>query len=152
MSDTAGLKTRIQDDVKTAMRGGDKPRLETLRLITAAIKQREVDERIQLDDTAVLVVLDKMIKQRRESIDQFEKASRTDLVEKEKFELAIIQSYLPQQLSDAEINTMIQAAMAETGAATIKDMGKVMAILKPKMQGRTDISKVSGLIKAKLAP
>jgi uncharacterized protein YqeY len=152
MSDTAGLKTRIQDDVKAAMRGGDKPRLETLRLITAAIKQREVDERIQLDDTAVLVVLDKMIKQRRESIDQFEKAGRTDLVEKEKFELAIIQSYLPQQLSDAEINTMIQAAMAETGAATIKDMGKVMAILKPKMQGRTDISKVSGLIKAKLAP
>jgi uncharacterized protein YqeY len=152
MSDTAGLKTRIQDDVKAAMRGGDKPRLETLRLITAAIKQREVDERIQLDDTAVLVVLDKMIKQRRESIDQFEKAGRTDLVEKENFELAIIQSYLPQQLSDAEINTMIQAAMAETGAATIKDMGKVMAILKPKMQGRTDISKVSGLIKAKLAP
>jgi uncharacterized protein YqeY len=152
MSATAGLKTRIQDDVKTAMKSGDKPRLEALRLITAAIKQREVDERIEMDDAAVISVLDKMAKQRRESIDQFEKAGRTDLVDKENFELTLIQSYLPQQLSDAEINTMIEAAVRETGAANVKDMGKVMGILKPKMQGRADMSKVSGLIKAKLAP
>jgi uncharacterized protein YqeY len=144
------LKDRITDDVKDAMRAKDKPRLGTLRLITAAIKQREVDERIELDDTQLLSLLDKMCKQRRESISQFEKAARDDLVAQEVSEMDIIKTYLPEQLSEAEITALIDTAMAATGAASIKDMGKVMGQLKPKLQGRADMGAVSAMIKAKL--
>jgi uncharacterized protein YqeY len=144
------LKERIQQDVKDAMRAKDKPRLATIRLITAAIKQREVDERIDLDDSQVIAVLDKMVKQRRESISQFEKASRDDLIAQENSELEIIQSYLPEQLTEAEITVLIDTAMAATGAASIKDMGKVMGQLKPKLQGRADMGAVSAMIKARL--
>jgi uncharacterized protein YqeY len=145
------LKDRILQDVKDAMRAKDKPRLATIRLITAAIKQREVDERIELDDTQVLVVLDKMCKQRRESISQFEQAGRDDLAAQEKAELALIQQYLPEQLGEAEINELIDAAMEQTGASSMKDMGKVMGQLKPKLQGRADMGAVSALIKARLS-
>mgnify|MGYP001814552101 FL=1 len=144
------LKERIQEDVKDAMRAKDKPRLATIRLITAAIKQREVDERIELDDTQVLVVLDKMCKQRRESISQFEQAGRDDLAALEKAELQLIQQYLPEQLTETEINELIDAAMQATGASSMKDMGKVMGQLKPKLQGRADMGAVSALIKARL--
>lgn len=144
------LKDRILGDVKDAMRAKDKPRLGTLRLITATIKQQEVDERIELDDTQVLTLLDKMCKQRRESISQFEKAGRDDLIAQEVLELDLIQTYLPEQLSEAEIAALIEETMAATGAASIKDMGKVMGQLKPKLQGRADMSAVSALIKAKL--
>ena len=144
------LKERIQQDVKDAMRAKDKPRLGTIRLITAAIKQREVDERIELDDAQVLVVLDKMCKQRRESITQFEQAGRDDLAAQEKAELELIQQYLPEQLGEAEINELIDAAMEQTGASSMKDMGKVMGQLKPKLQGRADMGAVSALIKARL--
>ena len=144
------LKVRILQDVKDAMRAKDKPRLATIRLITAAIKQREVDERIELDDAQVLVVLDKMCKQRRESITQFEQAGRDDLAAQEKAELELIQQYLPEQLSEAEINELIDAAMEQTGASSMKDMGKVMGQLKPKLQGRADMGAVSALIKARL--
>ncbi|RLJ18630.1 glutamyl-tRNA amidotransferase [bacterium endosymbiont of Escarpia laminata] len=145
------LKQRILDDVKTAMKARDKPRLGTLRLITAAIKQREVDERIELDDTQVLTILDKMIKQRRDSISQFEQAGRAELAEQEQREIEVIQDYLPEGLSDKEIATMIDEAISATGASAMQDMGKVMAQLKPKMQGRADMGKVSGLVKQKLA-
>jgi uncharacterized protein YqeY len=144
------LKDRIQQDVKDAMRAKDKPRLSAIRLITAAIKQREVDERIELDDAQVTTVLDKMAKQRRESISQFEKAGRDDLIAQEVMELEIIQSYLPEQLGEDEINALIDSAMQATGATGIKDMGKVMGELKPKLQGRADMSAVSALIKARL--
>jgi uncharacterized protein len=144
------LKDRILQDVKDAMRARDKERLGTLRLITAAIKQREVDERIELDDEQVLLVLDKMCKQRRESISQFEKAGRDDLVSKEVSELDIIQGYLPKQLDDAEIAALIDAAMIDTGATSIKDMGKLMGQLKPRLQGRADMSAVSAMIKSRL--
>ena len=137
-------------DVKDAMRAKDKPRLATLRLITAAIKQQEVDERIELNDAQVLTLLDKMCKQRRESISQFEKAGRDDLIAQEAGELALIQTYLPEQLSDDEIAALIEETMAATGAASIKDMGKVMGQLKPKLQGRADMGAVSTMIKAKL--
>jgi uncharacterized protein YqeY len=145
------LKDRIQQDVKDAMRAKEKQRLATIRLITAAIKQREVDERIELDDEQVLVVLDKMCKQRRESISQFEKAGRDDLIAREASELEIIQGYLPEQLGEDEIAAMIDIVMAETGASSIKDMGKVMGQLKPKLQGRADMAAVSALIKSKLS-
>jgi uncharacterized protein YqeY len=144
------LKERIQQDVKDAMRARDKERLATIRLITAAIKQREVDERIELDDEQVLLVLDKMCKQRRESISQFEKAGRDDLIAQEVSELDIIQGYLPEQLDDDEIGALIDAAMADTGASSIKDMGKVMGQLKPKLQGRADMGAVSAMIKSRL--
>jgi len=144
------LKERILQDVKDAMRAKDKSRLATIRLITAAIKQREVDERIELDDAQVLAVLDKMVKQRRESISQFEKAARDDLIAQEASELDVIQGYLPEPLTEAEISAMIDAAMAATGASSIKDMGKVMGQLKPQLQGRADIGAVSALIKARL--
>ena len=144
------LKDRIQQDVKDAMRAREKERLATIRLITAAIKQREVDERIELDDEQVLLVLDKMCKQRRESISQFEKAGRDDLIAVEVRELDIIQGYLPAQLGEDEIVALIDAAMADTGASSIKDMGKVMGQLKPKLQGRADIGAVSAMIKARL--
>jgi uncharacterized protein YqeY len=144
------LKQRIQQDVKDAMRAREKERLATIRLITAAIKQREVDERIELDDEQVLLVLDKMCKQRRESISQFEQAGRDDLVAQEARELDIIQGYLPEQLGDDEIAALIDTALADTGASSIKDMGKVMGQLKPKLQGRADMGAVSAMIKARL--
>jgi len=144
------LKDRITQDVKDAMRAKDKPRLATLRLITAAIKQREVDERIELDDTQVTLVLDKMVKQRRESIVQFEKAGRDDLIAIENNELDIIIPYLPEQLGEDEINALIDAALEQTGASSIKDMGKVMGQLKPKLQGKADMGAVSALIKSRL--
>ena len=144
------LKDRIQQDVKDAMRAREKQRLATIRLITAAIKQREVDERIELDDEQVLLVLDKMCKQRRESISQFEKAGRDDLIDVEVREMEVIQGYLPEQLGDDEIAALIDAAMSDTGATAIKDMGKVMRQLKPKLQGRADMSAVSAMIKARL--
>jgi uncharacterized protein YqeY len=144
------LKERIQQDMKDSMRSGNKSRLGVIRLILAAIKQKEVDERIELDDAQVTAVLDKMTKQRRESISQFEKAGRTDLVDQEDAELTIIQEFLPEQLGEAEINALIEAAMEQTGATSIKDMGKVMGQLKPQLQGRADMSAVSALIKARL--
>ena len=144
------LKNRINEDVKSAMRSKDKERLGTLRLITAAIKQREVDERIEMDDAAVLAVLDKMVKQRKDSIDQFTQAGRTELADKEQAEIVIIQEFLPAQLSDAEIDQLIAEAIKASGASTMQDMGKVMGQLKPKLQGRADMGAVSGKIKAKL--
>ena len=145
------LSARINDDVKVAMKAKDKPRLGVLRLITAAIKQREVDERITLDDDQVLAVLEKMIKQRKDSIAQYEKAGRDELAQQEAFEIGIIQDYLPEQLSDAEIDALIAEAISNSGAASMKDMGKVMGMLKPKLAGRADMGAVSGKIKAKLA-
>lgn len=144
------LKERIQQDMKDAMRAADKPRLATIRLILAAIKQIEVDERKDLDDTGITIVLDRMVKQRRESISQFEKAGRTDLVDQEAAELAIIQTYLPEPLGESELNALIDDAMAQTGASSIKDMGRVMALLKPELQGRADMGAVSAMIKARL--
>ncbi|MCG7989906.1 MAG: GatB/YqeY domain-containing protein [Candidatus Thiodiazotropha lotti] len=145
------LKQRIQDDVKAAMKARDKERLGTLRLITAAIKQREVDERTKLDDSQVLAILDKMIKQRRDSVEQYESAGRQELADQEKSEIAIIEDYLPAGLSDEEVASMIESAIQEVGAAGMQDMGKVMGKLKPEMQGRADMGKVSGLVKQKLA-
>jgi uncharacterized protein YqeY len=145
------LKQRIQDDVKAAMKAKQKERLGTLRLITAAIKQREVDERIELDDTQVLAILEKMIKQRRDSVSQYEQAGRTELAEQELSEIKIIQEYMPEGLGEDEIAAMITEAIAATGAAGMQDMGKVMGVLKPKMQGRADMGKVSGLVKQKLS-
>jgi len=144
------LKQRILEDVKTAMKAGDKRRVGALRLITAATKQREVDERIELDDTQVLAVLDKMVKQRRESIAQYDKAGRDDLVAQEAYEIEVIQTYLPEALSEPEITAAIQEAIAATGAASIRDMGKVMGLLKPKLQGRADIGAASALVKQQL--
>ena len=146
----AEIKDRINDDVKAAMRSKDKERLGALRLIQAAFKQKEVDERIELNDEQTLAILDKMAKQHRDSIDQFKKANRDDLVEVEQKELNIIEEYLPAQLSDDEINTLIEGAISETGAESMKDMGKVMGILKGQLQGRADMGKVSGLIKSRL--
>ena len=144
------LKERITEDMKSSMRSGDKERLATIRLVLAAIKQREVDERIQLDDTQVLAVLEKMLKQRRESITQFQAGGRTDLVAKESAEVAVLQGYLPAQLSDSEVEALIRAAIAATGATTLKDMGKVMAAVKPQVQGRTDMGALSNRIKGLL--
>ena len=145
------LKERITEDMKASMRSGDKERLAGIRLVLAAIKQREVDERIQLDDTQVLAVLEKMIKQRRESITQFEAGGRADLVAKESAELAVLLAYLPAQMSDAEVEGAIRAAIASTGASTMKDMGKVMAAVKPQVQGRTDMGALSARIKGLLS-
>jgi len=138
--------------MKAAMRAGEKERLGLIRMITAAIKQREVDERIVLDDTQVLIVLEKMIKQRKESLVQFQAGNRQDLVEKEAAEITLLQGYLPSQLSAAEIDALIAEALAATGATGIKDMGKVMAVIKGKAQGRADLGKVGAIIKAKLGP
>ncbi len=146
---SAALKERIFADMKTAMRAKDKDRLQTIRLILAAIKQREVDSREDQDDAAVSVILDKQVKQRRDSITQYDDAGRTDLADQERSELVVIQEYLPEQLSDTEIDDLISAALAETGALSMKDMGKVMAFIKPKAQGRADMGKISGLIKAR---
>ena len=145
------LKAKLTDDMKAAMKGGDKDRLATIRLINAAIKQREVDERIQLDDAQVLSVLEKMLKQRRDSITQFEAAGRTDLADKEKAEVAVIQDYLPAQMTPAEVDAAITAAIAESSATGPKDMGKVMGLAKAKVAGRTDMGKLSELVKAKLS-
>ncbi len=147
---TATLTTRIRDDVKTAMRSKDKDRLAVLRLITAAIKQIEVDQRITLDDDQVISVLEKMLKQRRDSIEQFSKAGRDELVAQEASEIEIIQEYLPEQLSEDEINSLIDDAINATGAASMKDMGKVMGLLKSKLAGRADMGSVSKIIKSKL--
>ena len=147
----AALKDRITEEMKNAMRAGEKERLATIRLILSAIKQREVDERIQLDDTQVLAAVEKMVKQRKESITQFEAGGRADLVAKEQAEMAVLQTYLPAQMSDAEIDALIAEAIASTGAASIKDMGKVMGAVKAKAQGRADMGAVSARIKQKLS-
>ena len=150
MSESA-LKTRIGESLKDAMRAQDKPRRDAMRLIMAEFKRVEVDERIVLDDARVLAILDKMAKQRRESIAQFEPAGRQDLVDAESAELAIIQEFLPQALTEAEIDTLIESALQASGAAGVKDMGKVMALVKPQVQGRGDMAAVSQRIKARLS-
>ena len=144
------LKSRLQDDMKTAMKAGDKPRLGVIRLMLAAIKQREVDERIVLDDAQTLAVLDKMVKQRRDSISQYEGAGREDLAEVERFEVGIIQDYLPAALSETEIAALVEEAVAASGAAAMSDMGKVMNVLRPQIQGRADMGAVSALVKQRL--
>lgn len=149
MSETT-LKARLTEDMKSAMRAKEKDHLNVIRLILAAVKQQEVDTRAELDDTAILAVLDKMSKQRRESIRQYQDAGRNDLADQEIFELNLIQGYLPQQLSDDEIETLIQQAIAESGAESVRDMGRVMNIIKPKAQGRTDMGKLSGIVKSRL--
>lgn len=146
----AELKSRVTDALKTAMKGGDKNRVAALRLVTAAVKQFEVDERSAPDDAAMLKLLDKMAKQRRESIEQFEAAGRDDLAAKERFELDVLQEFLPEPLSDAELDALIEQAMTDTGAASMKDMGRVMGQLKPKLQGRADMAAVSARIKSRL--
>ncbi len=145
------LKDRINDDMKAAMRARETGRLAAIRLLLAAIKQREVDERVTLDDTAIVAIIDKMIKQRKDSISQFEAAGRTDLVEQEGAEIAVLTGYMPAQLSEAEVAEQVRAAVAETGAAGPQDMGKVMAVLKGKLAGRADMTGVSALVKAALA-
>jgi uncharacterized protein len=145
------LKQQLTDDMKTAMKGGDKARLGVIRLVNAAIKQREVDERIQLDDPQVLSVLEKMLKQRRDSLAQFQAAGRTDLADQEQFEIGVIEAYLPAQLSAAEVDAAIGAAIAEAGATGPKDMGKVMGLVRPKVAGRTDMGKLSERVKGRLA-
>lgn len=144
------LKHRIQEDVKNAMRAQERERLAVLRLVTAAIKQKEVDERIELDDAQVLAVLDKMAKQRRESLDQYRQAGRDDLAAQEAFELGLIQTYLPEQLDEDELAALIKTTIAETGASSIKDMGSVMNALRPKVQGRADMKSVSQSVKTHL--
>ena len=144
------IKAGLMADIKACMKSGDKSRLGVLRLISSAVKQREVDERVDTDDTAMITILDKMAKQRRESIEQFNAAGRTDLADAEVAELEIIKTYLPEQLSEAEINELIEKTVADTGASSIRDMGKVMGVLKPELQGRADMSAVSGLIKSRL--
>lgn len=145
------LRDQISEDMKAAMRAKESERLATIRLLLAAIKQREVDERVTLDDAGVTAVVDKMIKQRKDSISQFEAAGRTDLVEKEQAEVAVLSVYLPAQLSDAEVAAEVQAAVAQTGAAGPQDMGKVMGVLKGKLAGRADMTAVSALVKAALS-
>ncbi len=144
------LKARITEDMKNAMRSGDKDRLGLIRMLQAGIKQREVDERIQLDDAQVVAVIDKMIKQRKDSVTQFEAGGRADLVAKESAEIAWLSDYLPAQLSEAELDGLVRTAIAESGAASLKDMGKVMALVKPKAQGRCDMGALSARIKAAL--
>ncbi|HEY1286863.1 MAG TPA: GatB/YqeY domain-containing protein [Burkholderiales bacterium] len=145
------LKQQISEDMKAAMRAKDSARLSAIRLILAAIKQKEVDERVELTDPDVVGILEKMIKQRRESIVQFEKAARNDLADAEKFELGVLSGYLPQQLSDSQVQEEIAKAISETGASGVKDMGKVMAALKSRLAGRADMGKVSALVKTKLS-
>jgi uncharacterized protein YqeY len=145
------LKARINEDMKAAMRARETARLGALRLLLAAVKQREIDERIELDDTGVVAVVDKLIKQRRDSVEQYSKANRQDLADAERFEIEVLSAFMPQQLSGDEIAALIKDALAETGAASAKDMGKVMAWLKPKMAGRADMTAVSAQVKAALA-
>lgn len=145
------LKEKLIEDMKTAMKAGEKDRLGVIRLVNAAIKQREVDERIQLDDTQVLAVLEKMLKQRKDSVSQYEAAGREDLAAVERYEIGVIQAYLPAALSDTELDRLLAAAIAESGATGPKDMGKVIAALKPKVAGRADMGKLSERVKQKLA-
>ena len=145
------LRERLNDEIKTAMKAREQERLAALRLMLAAVKQREVDERVTLDDAGVVSVVEKMIKQRRDSIAQFEKAARQDLVDKERFEIGVIEAYLPQQLAPAEVEAIVAEAVRESGAKGPQDMGKVMALVKPKLAGRADIGKASALVKARLA-
>ena len=144
------LKARIQEDIKNAMRAHERERLAALRLVSAAVKQKEVDERIDLGDEQVLAVLDKMVKQRRESLEQYEKAGRDDLAAKEKYELDLIQEYLPEPLNEAELAELIQSTIAELGAGSIRDMGPVMNALRGQVQGRADMKAVSQAVKAQL--
>jgi uncharacterized protein YqeY len=145
------LKQRLTDDMKTAMKAGEKDRLAAIRLINAAIKQKEVDERVEMDDARVLAVLEKMVKQRKDSIEQYDKAGRDDLAAIERAELAIIGQYLPEKMGETEIKAAIEAAIAETGAAGPADMGKLMGVLKPRLAGQADMGEVSKLIKQRLA-
>ena len=145
------LKGRIQEDVKSAMRAHERERLGALRLITAAIKQKEVDERIELDDEQVLAVLDKMVKQRRDSLDQYRQAGRDDLAAREQFELDLIQAYLPEQLTAAELDDLIRSTIAEVGAGSVRDMGAVMGALRGRVQGRADMKAVSQAVRTQLA-
>jgi uncharacterized protein YqeY len=145
------LREQLNEDIKTAMKARDSERLNALRLLSAAAKQREVDERITLDDAALIAIVEKEIKKRRESIAQYEKGQRQDLADKEKFEISVIEAYLPQQLSPAEVDAIVAEALAATGAKSPADMGKVMGVLKPKLAGKADMGKVSAMVKAKLA-
>jgi uncharacterized protein YqeY len=145
------LKARLTEDMKTALKGGDKARLAAIRLVLAAIKQREVDERIALDDAQVLHVLEKMLKQRRDSVTQYEAAKREDLAEQERYEIGVIESYLPAQLSDAELDALVQACIVDAGASSPRDMGKVMVLLKERAAGRADMGALSQRVKARLA-
>ncbi len=145
------LKKQIQDAAISAMKSGEKPRLAVIRLITASIKQIEVDERIEPDDARVIAILDKMVKQRREYISQFKTAGRDDLIKQESFEIDIIQEYLPQALSEEEVDEIVNKAIAQTGASSIKDMGKVMGLVKPQIIGRADMGEISGRIKSILS-
>lgn len=145
-----GLRERIQEDMKNAMRSKEQAKLGVIRLLLAAIKQREVDERLTLDDHEVLIVLDKMLKQRRDSITQYQQADRQDLVDQEAYEMGVLEHYLPEQLTDAEIQNLIHKALQEAGANSVKDMGKVMSILKPQIQGRADTAEVSKQVKEAL--
>ncbi len=144
------LRDKLNDDIKVAMKAREAEKLGALRLLSAAVKQREVDERITLDDAGVVAVIEKMLKQRKDSISQFEKAARQDLADKEKYEIGILEAYLPQQLSAGEIDAIVAEAIASSGAKSAADMGKVMALVKPKLAGRADMGKVSGLVKGKL--
>jgi len=145
------LRDQVSEDMKSAMKAREAERLAAIRLLLAAMKQREVDERITLDDAGVVAVVEKMIKQRKDSIAQYEKAARQDLADKEKYEISVIEKYLPQQLSQAEIDAIIAEAIASTGAKGAADMGKVMGVVKPKLAGRADMGRVSGLVKTRLA-
>lgn len=145
------IKAQLAEDMKAAMRAKDSARLGAIRLLQAAIKQREVDERIELDDGQVIEAIEKMLKQRRDSITQYEAANRHDLADVEKFEVTVLKTYLPAALSEDEVNAILDSVIAETGATSIKDMSKVMAAIKPKVVGRADMGKISGLIKSKLA-
>jgi uncharacterized protein YqeY len=144
------LREQLNEDMKTAMKARETEKLGAIRLLLSAVKQREVDERITLDDAAVIAVIEKMIKQRKDSISQYEKAARQDLADKEKFEIGVIEAYMPKQLSAGEVDAIIAAAVAESGAKSPADMGKVMALVKPRLAGRADMGKVSGLVKGKL--
>jgi uncharacterized protein YqeY len=145
------LRDQLNEEIKSAMKARETERLNALRLMLAAVKQREVDERVTLDDAGVVSVVEKMIKQRRDSIAQFEKAARADLADKERFEISVIEAYLPRQMSQQELDAAVAEALAATGAKTPADMGKVMGLLKPKLAGRADMGKVSALVTAKLA-
>ncbi len=145
------LKAQITEAMKDAMRAKDVPRLSALRLLLAAIKQREVDERIEVDDAGVIAIIEKMFKQRRDSISQYEAAGRQDLADVEKFEITVLQAYMPQALSESEVDAIVAQAVASSGATSVKDMGKVMAAVKPQLAGRADMGKVSALIKTKLS-
>jgi len=145
------LREQLNEDMKTAMKAREAGKLGAIRLLLAAVKQREVDERITLDDAGVIAVIEKMIKQRKDSISQYEKAARQDLADQEKFEIGVLEAYMPQQLTAAEVDAILAAAVAESGAKSPADMGKVMALVKPRLAGRADMGKVSGLVKARLS-